>query len=65
MEIFEIRSKRIGRNAHGDDVETHIVGPNGIWTIQEAANLVLQGKAKFVYQGAPFGLDMLPVSDSE
>jgi hypothetical protein len=52
MDIFELTHKTTGHNAGGDKIDVRVVGRNGrVWTIEEAGQLIINNRAKFLYKG--------------
>jgi hypothetical protein len=62
MDIFELTHKTMGNNPGGAKIPISVVGRNGQeWSIEEASQLIINNRAKFLYQGREVtDLDMLP-----
>ena len=53
MDVFKLTHKTIGHNIGGDKIDIRVVGPQGVWSIEEAGRLIITKRAVFLYRGEP------------
>ena len=53
MDVFELTHKTTGYNIGGDKINMSVAGPRGVWSIEEAARLIITKRAVFLYRGEP------------
>jgi hypothetical protein len=53
MDIFELTHKSTGHNIGGTKIDISVVGPQDVWSIEEAARLIITKRAVFLYHGEP------------
>jgi hypothetical protein len=53
MDVFELSNKTTGHNIGGDKIDISVVGPQGVWSIEEAGRLIITKQVIFLYRGEP------------